>query len=71
MFDILQEILQCHPFLMLKKFETQGCQWYRVKGIKSIFADRGSSGKRLGLFFITSSSPHFFNKTNFELYLLK
>ena len=31
----LQSILQSHPFLMSQSFETQGWQWYGVKGIKS------------------------------------
>ena len=38
----MQEILQCHPFLMSGKFETQGYQWFGVKRIKSIFADKGN-----------------------------
>ena len=39
MVDGLQEILQSHPFLMSRKFETQGRQWYGVERIKYIFAD--------------------------------
>ena len=30
-----------HPFLMSRMFETQACQWYGVKGIKSIFPFNG------------------------------
>ena len=30
------EILLSYPFLMSRNFETQGCQWYGVKRIKSI-----------------------------------
>ena len=33
-------------FLMSGKFKTQGCLWYGVKGIKSIFADKEKSGTR-------------------------
>ena len=46
MVDDLQEILQSHPFLMTRNFETQGCQWYGVKQINSIFADKGNSAAR-------------------------
>ena len=28
-FLILQEILQSHPFLMMLKFKTQNCQWFK------------------------------------------
>ena len=48
---ILQVILQSHPFLMLRKFETHGCQWYGVIRIKSIFAAKGNDGKRFGAAF--------------------
>ena len=40
MFNNLQEILQSHHFVMSRKFEMKGCQWYGVKRIKSTFADR-------------------------------
>ena len=40
MFSNLQEILQSHQFVMSRKFEMKGCQWYGVKRIKSTFADR-------------------------------
>ena len=46
MVDDLQEILQSHPFLMTRNFETLGCQWYGVKQINSIFADKGNSAAR-------------------------
>ena len=35
MFDILQELLQSHPFLMSPTFETQDCQWCETNMIKS------------------------------------
>ena len=48
---ILQEILQSHCFLMSRNFKTQGCQWYGIKRIKSIFADKSSGRARfLGTF---------------------
>ena len=37
----MEEILQTHPFLMSRNFQKQGCQWYEVKRITSIFAIRG------------------------------
>ena len=45
-FSIFQEILQSHSFLMLLQFETQGCHWYAIKRIKSIFADKGNIGAK-------------------------
>ena len=48
MIDILQEILQSDPFLMSRKFETQGCQRYEVKQIKTIFANKKNSGIKFG-----------------------
>ena len=65
---IMQQILQSYPFLMSRNFKTQVCQWYRVKRIKSIFADNGNE-KRFRApwnLFIRSSNYHFFNKTNLE-----
>ena len=71
MFDILPEILQSPPFLMSRKLETQGGQWYGVKRIKSIFADRGRVEQGLGHLFIASSSSFcFFNNTNLEQFLV-
>ena len=43
MFLIPEEILQSHSFLMSRKFETQNCQLYEVKQMKSIFADQGNT----------------------------
>ena len=69
---ILQEILLLsHHFLMTWKFKTQRCQWFGVKRIISIFADKGNRGTNLGNLLITSSSPRFFNKTDLEQYLFK
>ena len=33
MFDFRQEILKSHPFLMSRKFETQGHQWKGSNGL--------------------------------------
>ena len=59
----LQKILQSHFFLM-PRIETQDCQGYGVKRIKSNFADKGNNGTRFGTSLYTSNSPQFFNKTN-------
>ena len=40
--------MQSHPLLMSQKLETQGCQWYGVKGIKSIFVDKEIEEQGLG-----------------------
>ena len=48
MFDILQEIVQCYPFLMSRNFKEQGDQWYGVQRIKSIWAEKENSGTRFG-----------------------
>ena len=40
--------MHSHSFLMSPKFETQGCQWYGVKQINSIFADKRNSETRIG-----------------------
>ena len=47
----------------------QGRQWYGIKRIKLYFRELGIVEKGLGHVFITSSSSHFFNKTDFEQYL--
>ena len=47
MFDILQEILLSHPFLISRYFETQGYQWHGAKQIKSILEDKRISGTGL------------------------
>ena len=56
---------------MSQKFETQGCQWYRVKRITSIFADKGIEEQGLEHVIITSSGFHFINKTDFEKHLFE
>ena len=68
MFDMQEEIVQSHPFLMLRKLETQGCQRYVVKRIKSTVFLRiwGIVELGLGHLFVTSSSTHLFNKTDHE-----
>ena len=72
-FLIPQEILRSHPFLMSQKFKMQGCQWYGVKWIKSIFANKGIVEQGLRQLFITSSGSYFFHKADLEQnrYLLK
>ena len=43
-FDILLENLQSHPFWCHESSKTKSCQqWYWVKRIRSIFADRGTA----------------------------
>ena len=49
MVDILERILQSHIFFIPQNFKTLGCQWYAVKRIESIFADKGNSGTRFGV----------------------
>ena len=39
-FDIPQEILQSHSFMMVQKFEMKGYQWYGVKWIGSTFKNK-------------------------------
>ena len=46
--DYLQEILQSHSFLTSQELETEGCQWYGVKRIKPIFANKRKSGVKFG-----------------------
>ena len=41
------------------------------KGVNGIFANKRNWGKYLGHLFITSSSFHFFNKTDFKQYFFK
>ena len=41
MFDIRQEILKSHPFLMSRKFETQGRQWKESNGLNLNLQIRG------------------------------
>ena len=68
MLDILQEILQSHPFLMLQSFETQGYQWYGVKRIKFISWIRGIVEQGLGHLLITSSTGGKKNAANTKLH---
>ena len=57
---------------MSRNFETQVCQWYGVKQIKSFFADKGYVVKQgLGHLFITLNSSHFYNKTDLQQYFFK
>ena len=71
MFDnILQEIVQSHPFSMLQNFETLGRQRYCFKRIKSSFEDKGMVEQGLENFFFTSNNSPFFDKTiSVEQYL--
>ena len=47
-------------------FKPEVCQCYVVKPIKSILAYKEIVEQGLELLFISSSSSHFLNKTNFE-----
>ena len=58
-------------FSDVRNFETQSCQWYVAKRIKSTVADKGNSGKSLQHLFIISSDFHFFNETDLKQYLFK
>ena len=55
---------------MSQNCEMRGCQWQEVKRIK-VFAKNKIVEKGLGHLFITSRCSHFFNKIDFEQYLLK
>ena len=57
--------------MMLRKFETHGYQFYGVKQIKRIFADKGNYIVEQGMvhLFIILSRTRFFNKTNLEQHL--
>ena len=37
MFDIPQEILQCHALLISREFKMQGCQWYACQISNAMF----------------------------------
>ena len=69
---ILLEVLQSHPFLMSRKFETQGCQWYKIKRTKSSFVDKGNGETRFEapLYYLMYSSCHF-NTPDLEQYIFK
>ena len=72
MFNILQQIMLSHPFLMSRNFKTQGCQCYTdSNGLNLFSCIRRIVEQGLGYFFISSSRSHFFNKTHFERYLFK
>ena len=67
---ILQEIWKVVHFWcqeILKSKVANG----RSQRIEYILAEKRNSGTRFGHFFITSSSSHFFDKTDFEQYLVK
>ena len=52
--------------------KMQVCQWNGVKRIKIVFSQiSGIVEKDFGYLFITSSSSHFFNKTDAKQYLFK
>ena len=62
LFDILQERLLSHPFLMSRKFETQYCQWYGFNGLYLFLRISGKIEQGLGHLLITSSGSYFANK---------
>ena len=55
---------------MSRNFRTKDCQWYVVKRIKS-FCGWREKWKKFAAPRITSSSFHFFSKTDLEQYLFK
>ena len=69
MFDILQEILQSHPFLISQSFKIQGCQWNDVNRLILFTLSKGIVEQGLPHVFVISMSSHFFNKTNLEQHL--
>ena len=44
----------------------QDSQWYESNGLNCVFANKGNRRKSLRHLFITKSSSHFFNKTDFK-----
>ena len=71
MFDILQEILQVQRYVT--KVQNASCQWYGVKRIKPIFANKRNNETRFEahLYYFKYSRSHFFNKTDLEQYFLR
>ena len=69
----MQEFLQNYAFCDVTKLQNAGLPMVRSQTIKSrrLLANKGIVEKGLGYLFITSSSSHFFNKTDFEQYLFK
>ena len=63
--------MQSHPFLMSRNFETQVANNTESQGINQFLRIKEIVEQGLGHLFIASSSSHFFNKTDFERYLLK
>ena len=63
--------MQSHPFLMSQNFETQVANNTESQGINQFLRIKEIVEQGLGHLFIASSSSHFFNKTDFERYLLK
>ena len=57
-------------FAMSQNCKMQGCKRYWVNGLNCILRIIGIVEKELHYLFITSSSSHFFNKADFEQYLL-
>ena len=67
--NILEEILQSDPFLMLRNFEEmQGCNGTESKGINLFSRIKRIMEQGLGHLFNTSNSSQFFNKTDLEQY---
>ena len=61
------------PCVMSQNCKMQNCQWYRENKLNHIFANMEVEEfwKKVWGTSPTSSSSHFFNKTNFEQYLFK
>ena len=71
-FVSLREFLQKFCLLWCHKFaKCRAAIGTESNGLNLIFENKGNEKKGLGHLFITSSSSHFFNKTDFEQYLFK
>ena len=75
MFDILQEILQSHPFLMSRKSKRRVANRTESNELNVFWRIREIVKQGLEHLFITSSTivfdSHFFYKTVFEQHLFK
>ena len=66
-----RESLQKLPFVMSQSSEMLGCQWFGIKDIKIVVSRIREIVKEVwGTSIIISSSFYFFNKTDFEQYIL-
>ena len=63
------EILQSHTFLRSRNSKRKVFNGTESNGLNLLSQIRGIVENGLGHLFITSSSSHFFNKTDLELYI--